>query len=358
MQHVNSIKFEMASLPSQTIIKKVTQMNGNKFITTSLIVLVYVVAITLSSYLEYVEELEKISIGYRSSATQKIKTSALIGEQGTDNLKYMFESKNIDDYIIFDDSLNNPQLRGILVKGNVNSPKIIKGRFFNETDFFVDKKIVVIGENMIKYTFQKNDKRYLPLFNDTYEVIGICGYGSNGIIENIIFYNLDSLCLNDWGMYSIDGNSTNKTNLIINKISDFGEIETIINEDQGIKRLLGYNSHFLKVSFSITLLILLLFLLKSRSFFLMIQKTLHICRFLGFSFYQAICITLGKWALYEGIGIISVMSIYSISFVFFDFTIIINGFSLRAIFVAFSLFICSFVAYIVFVGYLWSKREL
>lgn len=331
-------------------------MNKNKIFTISLIILVYIFAITLSTYLKYIEELEKISIGYRSAATQKIKTGVFLGEHRDDNLKHLFGSKNISDYVIFDDSFNNAQLRGILVKGNINSPKILDGRFFNETDFFANKKIVVIGENMIEHTYTKNEKRYLSLFNDVYEVIGICGYGVNSIIDNMIFYNLDSIHLGDWGIYSIDGNNAAKTNLIVNTISNLGEIEIIIDENQGIKRLLGYKRHSHKVIYPIILLILALFFAKNRSFFLTIQKTLHVSKFLGFSLHHTIYITLRKWFIYEAIGIISSIIIYSIFFWFSDFKTIMNGFPLNVIFVIFSLLICSFAAYIVYLCYYWSKK--
>ncbi|ABR50255.1 hypothetical protein Amet_4174 [Alkaliphilus metalliredigens QYMF] len=331
-------------------------MNKNKIFTISLIILVYIFAITVSTYVKYVEELEKISIGYRGPATQKIKTSMFLGEYGTDNLKDLFESENINDYVIFDDSLNNPQLRGVLVKGNVNLPKILDGRFFNETDFFANKKLVVIGENMTEYTYAENEKRYLSLFNDSYEVIGICGYGINSIIDNIIFYNLDSIHHADWGIYSIDGNNVAKTNLILNTISNLGEIEIIIDENQGIKRLLGYERHSHRVIYPIIILIWILFFIKSRSFFLTIQKTLQVSKFLGFSLYHTIYITLGKWVIYETIGIISSIAIYSVFFSFSDFKRIMNGFPLNITCVIFSLFICSFIAYIVYICYYWSKK--
>lgn len=159
-------------------------MNKNKILTVSLMILIYLFSTTFYTYVKFIEELEKISIGYSGSATIKINTDIFLGEHRADNLKHLFRSENIDDYIIFDDSFNNEQLRGVLVKGSVNSPKILEERFFNETDFFSNKKIVVIGENMIEHTYEKSGKKYISLFNDIYEVIGICGYGINSIIDN------------------------------------------------------------------------------------------------------------------------------------------------------------------------------
>ncbi len=294
-------------------------MDKNKILTVSLTILVYVFAIMLSAYLRHTRELEKISVGYRGPSTQKIKTDVFLGKHRTGNLKRLFENKNIDNYVIFDDSFNNVQLRGILVRGNIKSPRILEGRFFNETDFFVNKKIVVVGENMTEYTYVKDRKRYLSLFNDVYEVIGICGYGINSIMDSIIFYNLDSIQPADWGTYSIDGNSTAKTNLIVNAISDLGGTEIIIDENQGIQRLLGYKKYSNKIIYSTILLILALFLIKSRSFFLIMQEMLNVFKFLGFSLYHTIHITLGKWMLYEVIGIIISVAIYLI---FFDFLIL------------------------------------
>ncbi|ABW19769.1 ABC transporter permease [Alkaliphilus oremlandii] len=184
-------------------------MKKNKILTILLIILVYLFSITLYSYVKYMEELDKISTGYSSSSTaKKINTDVFLGEKREHNLKFLFSYTEIDNYIMFDDSFNNNQIRGVLVKGKVGSPKILSGRFFNESDFFSEKKIVVIGENMVQHTYEENEKKYISLFDNAYEVIGICGYGLNSIMDNIIFYNLDSVYFSEWGIYS-DGRIKN-----------------------------------------------------------------------------------------------------------------------------------------------------
>lgn len=331
-------------------------MDKNKTLTILLTILVYSFAIMISTYLRYIKTLEQISVGYSGPNTQKIKTDTFLGEYRMDNLKHLFENESTGNYAIFDDSLNNVQLRGILIKGNMKSPRIIEGRFFNETDFFTDKKMVVIGENMIEYTYTEDGKRYLSLFNDVYEVIGICGYGINSIIDNIIFYNLDSIQPADWGVYSIDGNSTTKTNLIVNIISGLGKTEIVIDEDRGIQRLLGYKRHSDKIIYSTIFLIPVLFLIKSRSLFLTIQEMLNVSKFLGFSLYHTIHVALGRWMLYEVIGIIISVAVYSIFFQFSNFRVIINSITLNLILIMLGLFFCSLIVYITHICCCWGKK--
>lgn len=175
-------------------------------------------------------------------------------------------------------------------------------------------------------------------------------------MDNIIFYNLDSVYFTDWGIYSIDGDTAAKTNLIVNTISNLGDIEIISDENQGIKRLLGYEKHSNKIMYPATLLILILFFIKNRFFFLTIQKTIGVSRLLGFSLYHTICITLGKWGMYEAIGIIISLIIYSVFFWFSDFRTIINSFPLNINFIMPVLLICSFVVYIIHLCYYWNKK--
>ena len=329
-------------------------MNKNKVLAILVILFVYFITTSFFSYLRYINELEKISVGYRSPVAQIIKTNAFSISKDKNNLKKFFEDTRINNYIIFDDSFNRTDLRGILFKGNVRFPRMIEGRFFIEADFFAGKKLAVLGENLLDYTYLRDGKRYISLFNEEYDVIGICGYGLNNIIDNMLFYNLDSIVI-EQGLYCIDAFNVRVNNKIINIISTFGEVEIIKGENTGIKRLIGYEAYSGYVICGILLIMVILFLTKCHLFFQVIKKTLLTVKYIGFSYCQCVYITLNKWLLYEACGFISAFVLYCFLFLYTDIKVINRSFDYLLLFILLSVFLCSFVLYLFYVNFYYRK---
>ncbi|UTR15779.1 ABC transporter permease [Salipaludibacillus sp. LMS25] len=65
-------------------------------------------------------------------------------------------------------------------------PPLIEGRFFEEEDFFKDKKTAVVGKSVNEFTIK-------DIKESGYEVIGIMGTDYQSDIDHLIYYNLDSL---------------------------------------------------------------------------------------------------------------------------------------------------------------------
>lgn len=65
-------------------------------------------------------------------------------------------------------------------------PPMIKGRFFDEGDFYNQKKIAVVGKNVSESIIKE-------IKESDYEIIGVMGADYQSDIDRLVYYNLDSL---------------------------------------------------------------------------------------------------------------------------------------------------------------------
>jgi len=105
-------------------------------------------------------EIHLLNNGYYSNnkCTFKIpmKTSTY------DDIKSMY-SKCAENTVLYKELLRYEDLRGVLIKGKINPPPVIEGRFFVESDFYNGHYYAVIGIGQKDSTFENNGHLYIDL---------------------------------------------------------------------------------------------------------------------------------------------------------------------------------------------------
>lgn len=71
----------------------------------------------------------------------------------------------------------------------VNFP-MKSGRFFRKSDLTVGNKVAVIGKNLEASCYSRDDKKYILLEGQEYEVVGVIGYAEETIIDNYVYVNM------------------------------------------------------------------------------------------------------------------------------------------------------------------------
>lgn len=116
--------------------------------------------------------------------------------------------KCMENTILYKDMSPYEDLRGVLLKGNIDGPPIIEGRFFAESDFYNKNYYAVIGTNQKENMYESNNRFYIDLAGHPYEVIGIVGSEKDrSLLDYTIYVNLDSFSEmdNGVGLYHLDG---------------------------------------------------------------------------------------------------------------------------------------------------------
>ncbi|MDR6226671.1 ABC transporter permease [Desmospora profundinema] len=157
-------------------------------------------------------------------------------------------------------------LRGIYFHKSTYIPPIISGRFFQENDFYRDKKLAVIGKSVDKSEakdgqngyVQQNGKEYYVLQGIKYQIIGTMGTSYASKINDTILFNLDAI---EQGK-PVESNAyvmNIGSNPISNGLLQFRDSEVSVNVidrgDLGVQRFLSMDVYQL-VIFLLLLLIL------------------------------------------------------------------------------------------------------
>lgn len=107
--------------------------------------------------------------------------------------KFKNHITNINDNYVLLTAEDDNKARRIYLKGKLKKiPPIIKGRFFNESDFDKGYKLIVIGKKLQKDIEKKNGDDYYYYNNDYYKVIGIMGDSKEeSYYDSRIYINFD-----------------------------------------------------------------------------------------------------------------------------------------------------------------------
>lgn len=244
------------------------------------IVALFLVVISLILVNSKLIEINKLNNGYYSSNKQSFSISKQTSTYA--DIKNMY-SKCTNGTILYKEMSQFEDLRGVLVKGDIDFPPIIEGRFFNENDFYKKKHIAVVGTKQKDRIYKDTDKFFIDIGGYPYEVIGIVGSEENSLLDYTIYANLDSFSEvdNNAGLFHLDG---------ISKVAVKKSIEHL-NADINIINLNSYgiiNVFFGDFSsFAISVCILISFLLSCLFFsyfwFCSHLKLLDVMKIIGIS---------------------------------------------------------------------------
>lgn len=143
--------------------------------------------------------------GFYSS--NKHSFNILANSSTFDEIKSMYSKFN-ESTILYKELAQDEDLRGVLLKGAIEEPPIIEGRFFNENDFYKGKHYAIVGRNQKDQIYKIGSHSFIDIGEHPYEIIGIVGSKKDkSLLDYSIYVNLDSLSevSNTTGLYHLDG---------------------------------------------------------------------------------------------------------------------------------------------------------
>ncbi|MGE1217557.1 ABC transporter permease [Bacillus toyonensis] len=184
-------------------IKKFTIEDG----VLSAYVIIFTLMISLTTtYLIKINDIDKITNNFysKNSVAFHIKD-----DNHPLNMQNLLDHIDERDFMLFKENvLELPYIKGIYKTGDIATPPLVSGRFFQADDFFKNKKIAVVGKDNNDIVL-KNGKKYIQLNNTSFEIIGVMGESFSTKLDKMIYLNLDAalkLENKSYGSYVLDGN--------------------------------------------------------------------------------------------------------------------------------------------------------
>ena len=194
-----------------------------KFVTVSAFAVISVCIIFAVSYFVHINS---VDMYYRHFYTENTKKVTVFNDPSLDaNVQITPQYKELgtdyvlDKFVTINYTESAPYIRGTYYEGNVSTPDIISGRYFNEEEMYGEKKkkVVVMGKKAYEdfATVREDGTAYFTYLNTDYEVIGIAGKpdGTETRLDEWVFMPLDTVLdkYGKTGTYFIDG--TTKKNI-------------------------------------------------------------------------------------------------------------------------------------------------
>lgn len=223
--------------------------------------------------------INKLNNGYYSSYRQAFNINKKTSTY--DDIKKIY-SKCVPGTILYKEMSHLEDLRGVLVRGNIDSPPIIEGRFFNENDFYKNKYIAVVGTKQKERIYKHNDGYVIDIGGYPYEVIGITGSG-NSLLDYTIYVNLDSFSEvdNSVGLFYLDGVSAIAVKKTLEQLKD--EVNVVNLNNYGLINVFfgDFSSFVISICIIMSFLSLLVFF--SYFWFYSHKKILDVMKIIGMS---------------------------------------------------------------------------
>lgn len=83
-------------------------------------------------------------------------------------------------------------VRGIAVQGEVETPPMLEGKYFDRETSWTEQPKVVLGKSFQKDIFKKEGKSYYTYLDNEYEVIGVMGTKQASRINGMVFLDFRS----------------------------------------------------------------------------------------------------------------------------------------------------------------------
>ncbi|WP_333860503.1 ABC transporter permease [Clostridium sp.] len=157
-------------------------------IATIFLIFGYIISIILISFgTSNMVELKQLALERTEGAPKNalVVNLALGKKYSFDKILSIFEGMSEDTSVIFTniytyiDSSDSNQLYPISAELFYSKPNwtypIYSGRYYDVKDIETAAKVTLIGKDLDKYTYKKNYKKYLKIYGEEYEVIGLIG---------------------------------------------------------------------------------------------------------------------------------------------------------------------------------------
>ena len=152
----------------------------------------------ISNYLS-TKELNTIARGFLTVNFQEFNVS---GDINALEFEKVIKENLPRNGAVFRKDFDKEEIVGIYNKEWFKAPPLIKGRFLNEEESFGNKKLAVIGQGLQHRVEAKDNKEWIKINGDSYEVTGVIGAEYESRLDSMIFVPLR--LVNE--IYSINGN--------------------------------------------------------------------------------------------------------------------------------------------------------
>lgn len=195
-----------------------------------------------------------------------------------------------DDMIKFSDNTFVSKELGSDSRGIYFSEKyeyklpVTSGRFFSSNDFKKDNNYIVLGKNLKKFLYSKNNKICFKQNGVEYEVIGIIGMKEDSVLDSMIIYNLANI-YEDTPIDTpvIFGNEIKSLEKNIKNHKKNNAIKIINNEDNNMLRIWSASNIYKSLVNAASLIVILVgiytYNFRSRAYY----KKFYIYKILGFN---------------------------------------------------------------------------
>lgn len=179
---------------------------GSMMLFINNVVLLVSLALLLSNF-RLNEELNRSRRGYYTENAIQMSSQT----DSAETFLLGLQNEDLFDLVVYKPRLEaRSDTRGIFFRGRIDKHPIKSGRYFDESDFFVNGKLAVIGENRIKDVITRGDKQFILILGQEFEVIGILGASYPTRLDGMVLIPLDTavaLTGTD-GIFYLDGRTS------------------------------------------------------------------------------------------------------------------------------------------------------
>ena len=201
---------------------------SKKILIVPLVVLSVTVAafLTTQLYNNHIKLLSKINNSFYND-------NAVYFYQTGENLRTSELYQRLSDGMLLYNQISSEQdVRGVLFKGNIEYPQLIRGDFFDEEVFCRSQKLAVIGCEV--ETIEIDGDQYYEFNGDKYRVVGIMGYDMKTRLDRTVFLSMNDDILFSNVQYIASSKDQERVMSLLGDRSLFGDVMVMPRENPGL----------------------------------------------------------------------------------------------------------------------------
>lgn len=228
-------------------------------------------------------EKERVTNGFYNSFSIRFMSENLSDDEGLKIAEEIFNCESMSSFALYDITNSNSGtggIIGVLIKNYSGLPQISTGRFFDDSDFFTDSKVAVIGDRLSNNTYMKDEKQYIDLFGVPYNVIGVLKSYGGHTFDSTIYYNFDSMNKGS-RMFQLDGPNKKSAKSGFTAIEELTPCKRIDPTSYGINRIFHYDKYNYIMIVVIGIIIIVVCAIEIYLFFINHRRLIKILYFLA-----------------------------------------------------------------------------
>lgn len=177
-------------------------------------------------YNSNIELISKINNAFYTDDAEYFRTS-------NKNLNLYDIKTTLSDGTLLYNLLSDEQdIRGVIFKGAVEYPNLIRGRFFSENDFDGHNRVAVVGKEV--ETREENGETVYDYQGETYKVIGILGYNWKTRLDRTVFLSLNEDIVFSNVQYVVSAKQEEDKFKLLSNETVYGEVTMVPRSNPGI----------------------------------------------------------------------------------------------------------------------------